>query len=61
MSESSKYIINLNYAIIGLLVAILILLLWHMSKKRSGHGMGCRCRECRYMTSVYAENYSDDE
>ena len=61
MSESSKYIINLNYAIIGLLVAVLILLLWHMSKQRSGHGMGCRCRACRYMSKIHAEIYSDDE
>lgn len=61
MSESSKYIINLNYVIIGMLAAILLMMLFKMFKKeRHHHGHGCRCRECRYTSALYAENFNDD-
>lgn len=47
MSESSKYLITLSHVTIGLLVLLVLMLMWHMCKKRSHHNV-CRCRECRY-------------
>jgi len=61
MSESSKYIINLNYIIIGMLAIILLMLLYKsFNKQRHHHGHGCRCRECKYSSMLYAENYETD-
>jgi hypothetical protein len=61
--EISNRILNLNYIVIGLLVFIALLLLWHVTRRKR-HSYGCRCRECRYAqlsNMRYAENFEDTE
>ena len=47
MSESSKYLITLSHITVGLLVLIVLMLMWQMSRKKRC-GYGCRCPECRF-------------